>query len=88
MSTAVSVLSSLPSVDSHIRQLVVQERRTLPEVSRALKEAYPHVSRGLSVRSLRRYCATNRIHKTSRLKDSVLDRLVWTGVDKVLCMLR
>ena len=46
MST-VSVLSSLPFVDSHIRKLVVQERRTLPEVSRALKEAYPHVSRGL-----------------------------------------
>lgn len=78
-----AVLSSLPSVDSMLTRMVVEERRTLSEISRALKEAYPHVSKGLSERSVRRYCAANGIHGTSRLKDSVLDRLVLTSIDKV-----
>ena len=77
------MLDSLPSVYSMIKRMVVDERCTLSEVSRALKEAYPHLSRGLSVRSVRRYCAVKGIHRTSRLKDSVLDRVVWTSIDKV-----
>jgi hypothetical protein len=83
MTAAVSVLTSLPSVDSMIRRMVVDARCTLPEVSRALKRAFPHVSRGLSVRSVRRYCAVMGIHRTSRLKDSVVDRIVCTCIDKV-----
>lgn len=75
-----SVLSLLP-VDSLIKAMVVDERRTLSEVSRALKEACPHISKGLSERSIQRYCAANGIHGTSRVKDCVLCLLAWKRYD-------
>ena len=78
-----SVLSSLPSADLLIRKMVIDEGRTLSEVCVALKSAYPHISRGLSERSIRRYCAANNIHASSRLKDSAVDRVVWTNILKV-----
>lgn len=62
---------------------MVEEKRTAAEVSIALNRAFPHISRGLSTRSIRRYCASNGIHSTSRLKDDVVDRLVSTNILKV-----
>ena len=78
-----SVLSNLLAADSIIRKMVVEEKRTLSEVCLALKESFPHLSRGFSRRSVRRYCADNGIHKTSRLQNSMLDRVVWTYILKV-----
>lgn len=78
-----SFLNSLPSADSIIRRMVVEEKRTLSDVCIALREAFPDISRGLSKRSIRRYCAENGIHSTSRLKDDVIDRLVLTSIQKV-----
>ena len=36
--------------------------------------------RGISVRSLKRFCAIHNIHATSRLSDKVLDVLVAFGI--------
>ena len=49
-----------------------------------LKSAFPGV-RGISVRSLKRFCADENIHATSRCSDQVLDTLVAYGAGLVSC---
>ena len=40
-------------------------------------------TRGLSTRSVQRYCSINDIHKTSRLNDQDLDTIVTNAASKV-----
>ena len=47
-----------------------------------LRSAFPGV-RGLSVRSLKRFCAKHNLHATSRCSDQVLDVLVAYGAGVV-----
>ena len=79
-----AALSFLPAADSTIRRMVIEEKRTHSEVCRELMDSFPHLTRCLSTRSIRRYCADNNIHKTSRLKNNLLDHLVVTSIQKVL----
>ena len=71
-----------PGVGAIIREMVIEEKRTHSEVSTLLKQYFPG-SKGLSTRSVRRYCAENDIHKTSRLRAKMLDRVVWSSIQKV-----
>ena len=49
-----------------VKDLVVTQRITHSEVRLLLKEAYPD-RRGLSLRSVRRFCLKNGIHTQNRL---------------------
>lgn len=81
-STAMSVLDSLnllPLVQKRIRtgathKVIIQELRML----------FPGV-RGISVRSLKRFCAAHNLHATSRLSDQILDVIVTFGIGTVSC---
>ena len=78
-----AVLKEVPAAGVLIRRLVEEENQGHVDVSERLKEAFPHLSRGLSPRTVRRYCAENGIHKTSRLEGCAVNRLVRTGIQKV-----
>ena len=77
-----STLETLPGVYSLISKRVKEERRSHKQISEELKVLYPGV-RGLSVRSVRRFCDGHDIHTTSRLSDEDLDRVVSSSIAKV-----
>ena len=54
---------------------------TYKEVSEELERKYPHIQKGLSSRSVRRYC---QIHKLKKLKDDELDQVVDEAIDEVM----
>ena len=54
-----------------VKDLVVNQRKTHSEVSLLLKEAYPDW-RGLTLRSVRRFCLKNVIHVQNRLSNDEL----------------
>ena len=56
-----------------VKDLVVTQRKTHFEVSLLLKEAYPD-RRGLSLRSVRRFCLKNGIHAQNRLSNDELEQ--------------
>uniref|UniRef100_A0A1X7VSJ3 Reverse transcriptase Ty1/copia-type domain-containing protein n=1 Tax=Amphimedon queenslandica TaxID=400682 RepID=A0A1X7VSJ3_AMPQE len=57
-------------------QYIVDERKwTFSRVSEHLKQEYPG-TRGLSLRSLERFCQLKDIHRTSRFNDITLDHVV------------
>ena len=77
-------LLSIPGIEAILRQKVLEERKSYKEISVELRRDYTHLTRGLSARSIRRYCNNeNDIHPTSRLTASQLDRVVSSSVAKV-----
>ena len=78
-------MNSIPGIEQLLRQKVVIERKSFRVVSQELKEAYPNFTRGLSSRSVRRFCNRIGIHGTSRLTDANLDRVVASSVSMVRC---
>ena len=76
-------MNSIPGIEQLVRLKVVTERKSHRIVSQELKDAYPNLARGLSERSVRRFCSLNRIHVTSRLTDTNLDRVVSSSVSMV-----
>ena len=76
-------LSTIPGIETLLHRKVVVERKSFEIISRELQEAYPHITRGLASRSVRRFCSERGIHATSRLTDADLDRVVATSVSKV-----
>jgi len=77
-----AVLESLHGVECFVRSMII-DGKTHAEVSSELKRRLPTLSRGLSSRSVRRFCLAHRIQATSRLSDSALDRLIFTSVQRV-----
>ena len=77
-----ATLATLPGIHSLILKRVVEERKGHQQISEELKALYPGV-RGLSARSVRRFCDEQHIHTTSRLSDEDLDRVVSSSVAKV-----
>ena len=75
-------LVTIPGAYALIRELVVEDRRSQKEISDGLRRRYPTV-RGLSSRSVRRFCETHDIHCTSRLSDLELDTYIRNGVARV-----
>ena len=61
---------------------IVEDNLTYEELSIILKQMFPN-NKGLSVRSLQRYCSSENIHRTSRLNDLDLNDVVLTSVLQV-----
>ena len=81
-----AALCTFPNVEHFIREKIVNERKTLRDVSRELTAMNPGM-RGISARSIRRFCHQHNIHATSRLSRFQLDRVVATSIKKVHNML-
>ena len=77
-----SVLEQLPNIESIIRHYIVVEKRSYESVSDELKRQYGS-TRGLSTRSIRRYCRQHDIQQTSRLSQDQIDIVVAGNVSKV-----
>ena len=80
-----SVLESLPGVETFIREKIEGQRKTIREVVEELKTIYPAVTRGISVASISRFFSAHNIHRTFRLNDSTLDHLVSLNAMKPSC---
>lgn len=76
-------LRSLPGIESLLKKKVVDERKTYETVSQELKSGYPSLTRGLSARTIRRFCSDHDIQSTSRFTDAQMDRVVAAQVAKV-----
>lgn len=60
----------------------IQDGNTHKSIAEELRRLFPGV-RGISARSVRRFCARHDLHATSRLSDSAVDVLVAYGIGKV-----
>ena len=65
-----------------VRDLVVTQGKTHSQVSLLLQEAYPG-KRGLSSRSVRRFCLKNGIHAQNRLSNEELEHYTKEVVARV-----
>jgi len=77
-----AALGTIDGIEDWLVQKIITERRSYEYVSIELQELYPTL-RGLSSRSVRRFCSNSGIHATSRLTDSQLDRIVASNASKV-----
>lgn len=82
-----ALLDTIPGVEDFIRDRV-EQGATHKVLSDELKASYPLISRGLSSRSVRRFCEARDIHSSSRLSDVQLDTVVKTSIHKVSYMLQ
>ena len=71
--------AKMESISKDFIRKLVYEGKSHEEISEILKTTYPSIVRGLSVRSVRRFCL-NDIH---RCKDSELDTIVDKCVSEV-----
>ena len=78
-----ATIAEIPGIHAYIKRLVVEERRTYREICTELGRSHPMIKRGLSERSLARFCEMHNIHATSRIPDPVLDTVVRSSVAKV-----
>lgn len=74
--------SALEEFDSFIREKI-EKKWTHKAISTYLVSKYQGM-RGLSTRSVQRYCAGNNIHKSARLSDQDLDTVVSNAAYKVI----
>ena len=77
-----SELESLLGIEMFIQEKVEVYRETHAKISEELKRLYPGL-RGLSAMSVRRFCISHCIHKTARLDDYYVDRIVSVNIMKV-----
>ena len=71
-------------IDSEEVKDMVYQGLTHQQVSETLQARFPNISRGLSVRSVRRFCDQHSIHKPSGAE---LDSIVEDAVSEV-CWLK
>ena len=64
---------------------LIKDGTTYKQIVEKLRYLFPGLrgSRGISVRSVRRYCAAQNLHATSRLSNKDLDVLVAFGIGTV-----
>ena len=77
-----ATLATIPGIHSLVMKLIVQDRKSYQHVSDVLKRRYPML-RGLSSRSVRRFCEAYSIHATSRISDYDLDASVRHCITRV-----
>ena len=77
-----ATLATIPGAHALVRKLVVEDRRSHRDISDELRRRYPTM-RGLSARSVRRFCEIYGIHSTSRVSDLELDTYVRNCVARV-----
>ena len=73
------------SYENLLCELVQRYSWSHKKISVCLQENNPGV-RGLSERSVRRFCSSNNIHRTSRVDDPTLDEAVSNATDMVLVL--
>ena len=78
-SSDMAALGRIPGIEAFIKQRVETQFKSHKDVSEELKRLYP----GVSYMSVRRFCTEHNIHKTARITDHCLDRLVSQNVLKV-----
>ena len=84
-----AVLESVSGIADIISKMITEERKSYESVSRELKTYHLHPTlRGLSARSVRRYCESHGIHRSSRLNDQQLDVAVRSSVARVTLLLK
>ena len=66
----------------YVKDLVVNKKKTHSQVSLLLPEAFPE-KRGLSKRSVRRFCGENNVHSQQRVSQDDLEQCARTVVAKV-----
>ena len=76
-----ATLELLP-VGELIARGIIERRKTHKQISEELKCLYPGV-RGLSARSVRRFCENHNAHSSSMLSNADLDRVVSSSIAKV-----
>lgn len=77
---------ALDCFEDYIRQRVERDRATHQQVSDELKasaSSSQDSQRGLSVRSIQRFCEEKGIRKTSRLSSAEVEEVVFEAVAKV-----
>ena len=77
-----AALERIDGIKSFIYENIVVERKSYKEVSEALQQRYPGL-KGLSDRSVRRFCRQHGIHATSRLSQTELARVISSAVCQV-----
>lgn len=77
-----ATISNIPGIKDTLYEKIVTRRMTYCQISQELQQLYPNI-KGISARSIRRYCSDNGLHRTSRLTDHELDRVVTTSTSKV-----
>ena len=70
------------NMNDYIKDLVITQRKTHSEVSLLLKERFPD-KKGLSSRSVRRFCLKNGIHLHNRLSNDELEQCTRDVVARV-----
>ena len=75
-------MSSLDPFEDFIRDRVEKERWSHARISAVLKENYPEC-RGLSERSVLRFCLRKGIHKMPRINNEQLDKAVCRATEMV-----
>ena len=78
-----ATISEIPGIYAYIRRMVIDEQRMHQDVSRELRRSHPTIRRGLSARSVARFCERHNIHSTSRITDQDLDNVVQRSVRMV-----
>jgi len=74
-------LETFVSVD-YIIKLIQDDKKTLREVRQVLEQVFPG-TRGISERSVRRFCAKHDIHSTDQISSKDLDSVVSSAVAEV-----
>ena len=71
--TKVASLALMENVSKGFVKKLLYEGKSHEQISEILKATYPSIVRGLSVRSVRRFCSMNNIHrcKNSRLYEII-----------------
>ena len=82
-----AALAQVPGVEDLVREKILKERKSYMMVSHELQQLYPGL-RGLSPRSVRRYCQEKAIYPTSRLSDAQLDAVITISVAQVCLISR
>ena len=75
-------MAELDSLEDFVREKIEKECFTYLKLSRELQQRYPG-RRGLSVRSIERFCSRKGIKRMSFIKDQDLDEVVSEAVAKV-----
>lgn len=75
-----ATLEAVPGMLNFVTSSIVMERKSHKEVSDELRGLLPQMS-GLS---MRRFCARNDIHATSRLTASQINAVVSSSVSQVI----
>ncbi len=78
-----ATLEKIDGVAAFIRKNIESEHKSHKDVSDELQRQYPGL-KGLSSRSIRRFCCKHGIHATSRLSSDALSRVVRSAVSQVI----